>query len=124
MKNKKLFDLDKDQKDFLQRVSAKCGLDRLSTQTVWEFTLFTMLMDIAENPDSAYNVLQIPYVGKILFKESKEYPGEYDTFLALNDSVKELAKKAKKGDLKDLIEYFSEKFIKGTIKNAESQLID
>ena len=67
MKNKKLFDLDKDQKDFLQRVSAKCGLDRLSTQTVWEFTLFTMLMDIAENPDSAYNVLQIPYIGNILF---------------------------------------------------------
>ena len=124
MKAKKILKLDKEQKDFLQKVSSYCGLDRSSTQTVWEYTIFTLLMSIAENQDSPYNVLQIPYMGKILFKESKENPNEYDTFLALNDNIKDLAKKAKKGDLKDLIEYYSEKFIKGTVKGIESQVSD
>jgi len=124
LKTKKIFELDKDQKDFLQKVSSYCGLDRSSTQTVWEYTIYTMLMDIAENPESPYNVLQIPYMGKILFKESKENPGEYDMFLSLNDNIKDLAKKAKQGDLKDLINYYTEKFIRGTVKNVESQLTE
>jgi len=118
--NTKILELDKDQKDFLQKVSSYCGLDRASTQTVWEYTIFTMLMEIAENPDQPYNILQIPYLGKILFKESKEHPGEYDTFLALNDNIKELAKKAKKGNLQDLITYFSDKFIKSSLKQIEN----
>lgn len=119
MKSKKIFELDKEQRDFLQKVSSYCGLDRASTQVVWEFTIFTMLMEIAENPDCSYNVLQIPYLGKILFKESRENPNEYDMFLSLNDNIKDLAKKAKKGNLQDLISYFSEKFIKSSIKELE-----
>ena len=124
MKTKKIFELDKDQKDFLQKVSSYCGLDRSSTQTVWEYTIYTMLMGIAENPESPYSVLQIPFMGKILFKESKENPGEYDMFLSLNDNIKDLAKKAKQGDLKDLINYYTEKFVRGTVKNVESQLTE
>ena len=118
----KLLDLDKEQKEFLQKVGSYCGLDKQSVQTVMEYVVFTMLLDIAENPDKPYNVLQLPYLGKILFKDSKEYPGEYDVFLSLSDNFKSLAKKAKKKDLQELIEYYSEKFIKGTVRQLETSV--
>jgi hypothetical protein len=51
----KLLDLDKEQKEFLQKVGSYCGLDKQSVQTVMEYVVFTMLLDIAENPDKPYN---------------------------------------------------------------------
>ena len=117
----KLLDLDKDQREFLQKVSSYCGLDKGSVQSLWEYTVFAILLDIAENPDKPYNVIQIPFMGKILFKESKEYPGEYDTFLALSETFKNLAKKVKKGDLQNIIDYYSEKFVKGTVRQLEQE---
>ena len=117
----KLLDLDKDQREFLQKVRSYCGLDKGSVQSLWEYTVFATLLDIAENPDKPYNVIQIPFMGKILFKESKEYPGEYDTFLALNDTFKNLAKKVKNGDLQNIIDYYSEKFVKGTVRQLEQE---
>lgn len=114
-KHQKLFELDKEQKDLLQRVAADTGLRRSSIQKVWEYTIYALLMTIAENSDATYNVIPVPHIGKILLKESKENEGEYDTFLMVFDSLKEQIKKIKKGDLRDLISYYDENFIDCTI---------
>lgn len=114
-KHQKLFELDKEQKDLLQRVAADTGLRRSSIQKVWEYTIYALLMSIAENSDSTYNVIPVPHIGKILLKESKENEGEYDTFLMVFDSLKDQIKKIKKGDLRDLISYYDENFIDCTI---------
>lgn len=115
----KLFENDKEQRDLLNKIASLCGIKRTSVQQVWEYTIYCLLISVMENRDATYNVLPIPYLGKILFKESKEHQGEFDTFLMIYDSVKEELKKVKKGDMKDLINYFDKNFIEKTIQDIE-----
>lgn len=121
--NSPIFDIDRDQKEFLTKVGAECGLDKASMLTSWEYTAFAAILDIAEHPDRPYNIIQIPFIGKILFKPSKDEPGQYDTFLSLNSSFKELAAKAKEGNLEDIIRFYSDHFIKTTVKCLEQQAL-
>lgn len=115
----KLFENDKKQKDFLNKVSAVSGIKRASIQKVWEYTIYTMLLDISEDKDAVYNELQIPFLGKVLLKESKDYPGDYDMFLLIFDSIKESIKKIKKNDMRDLIEFFDKNFIEKALENVD-----
>lgn len=118
MKNK-LFECDKEQKDLLNKVASVCGIKRASVQKVWEFTMYCIYLQIMEHKDDTYNVIPVPYLGKILLKESKEYKGDYDTFLMVFDSVKEQIKKVKKDDMRDLIAYFDENFIDKAIEDLQ-----
>lgn len=116
----KLFENSKEQKDLLDRVSSLCGIKRSSVQKVWEYTIYALLMQIYENKEAAYNVLPVPFVGKILLKESKENPKEYDTFLMVYDFLKEEIKKVKDDDARDLISFFDEAFLSKTVNDLSA----
>lgn len=107
--------MDKEQKDFIQKISSLSGIKKSSIQMVWEYTMYAMFLDLLENKGKNYSTILVPYLGKILIKESKENPGELDTFLSLSESIKDELIKVKKDNTVDLINYFQENFIDKTI---------
>lgn len=116
----KIFDSDKDLKAFLQRVSSISGIKKSSIQQVWEYTIYAMFLDILENSEAKFTTLPIPYVGKVLLRDSKTEQDDYDVFLALTDSFKDELNKIKKGNIVDLIKYFQEHFINEICNEIES----
>lgn len=115
----KLFDLDRETKELLQDVAGMMGDKPSDVIAVWQHTIYTYFMHIFESPDKNYSVIKIPFIGKLLIKESKEEKGEFDILVSMDDAFKEQLRKAKKQDVSDLISYFQENNIEKTIDNIK-----
>lgn len=115
----KLFELDRETKELLQNVSAMTG-DKISdVVAIWQHTIYAYFMQILESSDKNYSTIKIPFVGKILIKESKEEKGEFDYLVSIDENFKEQLRKTKKQDLSDLISYFQENNIEKTVDNIK-----
>lgn len=115
--NSKLFELDRETKELLQNVAAMMGDKPADIIAVWQHTIYTYFISFLESSDKNYNVIKIPFIGKILLRESKEEKGEFDVLVSLDDSFKEQLRKCKKQNMTDLISYFQENNIEKTIEN-------
>lgn len=114
----KSFDLDADTKQMLQEISATFGVKNEIVKEVWEFTLFTILLKIAGNPDKRQRI-NIPYLGHLLLrdegiKQDEDGNAYHDisTLIALSDNFKNLYTKVCKGQFDELSEYLDENYIK------------
>jgi agmatine/peptidylarginine deiminase len=117
----KLFTISADEKQLLQKISSLCGIKQEIIKEIWQFTLFTSFIDILENKDKSYNIIQIPFLGKILIKPDKEKPGEYENFFILNEDTKNIVKKIKSGSETELIKYFQDNFINKVLNNIDTK---
>jgi hypothetical protein len=115
----KLFTISSDEKQLLQKISSLCGVKQEIIKEIWQFTLFTSFLEILENKDKNYNIIQIPFLGKILIKPDKEKPGEFENFFVLNDDTKSIIKKIKNGYETELIQYFQDNFINKVLENID-----
>lgn len=118
MKN---FEIDNETKQMIQEISATFGVKSEIIREVWEFTIFTILLKVAENPDKAQAV-NIPFFGHIRLKDNgiiKESDGtEYhdiQPIVALSDSFKKLYINTLKNQYGELSDYLEEKYIKPVI---------
>lgn len=115
----KLFELDRETKELLTDVASMTGDKPSDVIAIWQHTIYAYFMRIFESPDKNYSTIKIPYIGKILIKESKEEKGQFDIFMSIDDSFKEQLRKIKKSDTSDLISYFQENNIEKTIDNIK-----
>lgn len=115
MKN---FDMDYDTKQMLQEISATMGVKNEIVKEVWEFTLFAILLKVAENPDKRQRI-NIPYIGHLLLKdngikqdENKNAYHDIEPLVALSENFKNLYLKACDKQYDELSEYIEENYIK------------
>jgi hypothetical protein len=115
----KLFTISSDEKQLLQKISSLCGVKQEIIKEIWQFTLFSSFLEILENKDKNYNIISIPFLGKILIKPDKEKPGELENFFILNEDTKSIIKKIKNGYETELIQYFQDNFINRVLENID-----
>jgi len=113
----KLFIMDSEQKELIQKISALCGIKQDIIKQVWQFTIFNVLLQLLEDKDKNFNILQIPFFGKILLKPDPEKKGSFESFLALNPNFKEIISSVKSGNETGLISFFQENFINKVLDN-------
>jgi hypothetical protein len=116
----KLFTISAEEKQLLQKISSLCGVKQEIIKEIWQFTLFNSFLDLLENKDKNYNILSVPFLGKLLVKPDKENPGEFENFFILNEETKSIIKKIKNGYETDLIQYFQENFINKVLENIDN----
>ena len=109
--------MDSEQKELIQKISALCGIKQDIIKQVWQFTIFSILLQLLEEKNKDFNVLQIPFFGKILMKPDEEKKGEFESFLALNSNFKDIIKSVKSGNETGLIAFFQENFINKVLDN-------
>ena len=121
--------MSNDSKIMLQRIAATLGIKEEIVREVWEFTLFTMLLDVAgdveKNPDG-FQVIEIPYFGKIRLKdngiitdENGEAYHDIQPLVAMSDTFKKLYSKVCKGQYSELSEFLEENYIKPVIQEIK-----
>ena len=118
---KKLFNVDSDTKKMLQSISNTFLVPNDLVNRVWEYTIFTMALKIAEGAEE--DKITIPYIGS-LFLENKgnviDKNGQAQVnighYLELSDSFKEIYKNVKNGSFNCLSDYFDENYIKKVIE--------
>jgi hypothetical protein len=114
----KTFDMDSDTKQMLQEISATFGVKNEIIKEVWEYTIFTVLLKIAENPDKRQQI-NIPFLGHMLLKdngikqdENNNTYRDIEPLVALSENFKNLYVKACRGQFDELSEYLEENYIK------------
>lgn len=123
MKN---LDIDADTKQMLQEISATFGVKNEIVKEVWEFTLFTILLKVAENPEKRQNI-SIPYLGHMLLRDNGIKQNDdgvayhdIEPLICLSENFKNLYIKACKGQFGELSEYLEEVYIKPVIDEIEA----
>lgn len=121
----KSFDMDSETKQMLSEISATMGVKNEIVKEVWEFTLFTILLKVADNPEGPQRI-SIPYFGHFLLRdkgittdENGEAYHDIDTLVALSDNFKNLYLKATKGQFDELSEFLQENYIKPVIQEIK-----
>jgi hypothetical protein len=117
---KKLFQEDSEQKELIQKISALCGLKKDIIKQVWQYTFFQIYLNLLEEKENkhnqkSYNIIQIPYIGKIIIRLNQEK--ELEPFIIMNPDFKGMLKNIQDGDETGLIQFFQENFINKTIDN-------
>ena len=113
----KLFVMDNEQKELIQKISALCGIKQDIIKQVWQYTIFNLLLQLLENKDKTLNTIQIPFFGKVVVRPDQEVKGEFEAFLALNPNFRETIKTIKAGNETGLIAFFQENFINKILDN-------
>jgi hypothetical protein len=116
----KLFQEDSEQKELIQKISALCGLKKDIIKQVWQYTFFQVYLNLLEEKENkrnqkSYNMISIPYIGKIVLRSNQEK--ELEPFIILNQDFKNVIKNIQNGDETGLIQFFQENFINKTIDN-------
>ena len=118
----KLFSVDSDTKEALQSISSAMGAKQDIVKASWEYTIFSMLMKVAEKDDGPIR-LTIPYIGNICIinkgnkiKDNKSIP-DLEAWLSLSDNFKELYQKCRNGFYGDLSDYMDQNYIDRVIDN-------
>jgi hypothetical protein len=120
----KLFIEDSEQKELLQKISALCGLKKDIIKQVWQYTFFQVYLNLLEEKDAPYNIVSIPYIGKMMVRPNKEKNGEFDPLFIFNEGFKSVYKNIKNGDETGLIQYFQENFINKTLDNIVDEVVE
>jgi CRISPR/Cas system-associated protein endoribonuclease Cas2 len=116
----KLFQEDSEQKELIQKISALCGLKKDIIKQVWQYTYFQVYLNLLEEKEDkhnqkSYNMINLPYIGKIVLRTNQEK--ELEPFIILNQDFKTMIKNIQNGDETGLIQFFQENFINKTIDN-------
>lgn len=117
----------KDTKELLQDVSSQFGLRVDVIKQVWEATLVTLFLKMAENPEAEHE-LQIPFIGKLKVKYKNSCSTGNSGYFTIVDSEIFLDEEFKNivGDVyyqgnTPLIDYIQNTLIKNTLENIKNQ---
>ena len=117
----------KDTKELLQDVSSQFGLRVDVIKQVWEATLVTLFLKMAENPEAEHE-LRIPFIGKLKVKYKNSCATGNSGYFTIVDSEIFLDEEFKNivGDVyyqgnTPLIDYIQNTLIKNTLENIKNQ---
>ena len=113
----KLFISDSEQKELITKISALCGLKQDIIKQVWMFTFFSTYLSLLEQRDKGITEIKLPYFGKIMLKFEDD--NSFESFLCMNQNVKDVIKNLRNGNDTGLIQFFTETFINRVIDNHD-----
>jgi hypothetical protein len=121
----KTFEMDSDTKQMLQEISATFGVKNEIIKEVWEYTIFTILLKISEDPEKRQSI-NIPYLGHMLLEDNGIVQDEngnayhdIEPLVALSENFKNLYMKVCRGRFDDLSEYLEENYIKPVLEEVK-----
>jgi hypothetical protein len=119
------FELTPQSKDMIQQIAALCGATKEDVRKVWEYTIFTMMLQIADT-NKPYDRLEIPFVGHLDFKllgkevdSNGKLQPEVETYVVPEDAFKRLYAKVKENGFGELSEYYQKNYIHKVVKNID-----
>ena len=117
----KTFETDQETRLILAEVSALLGIKAEVVKEVWEFTILSLLLKVADKPDNNSYSVSIPYIGRILLRKSIARADDgskkldVDPFISLSDKFKKLFYKVINGKYAELSEFVENAYLKKTI---------
>lgn len=120
-------DLDKDTKDFLMKVSALSSIKADVIKQVWEFTVASWYLQLADNPEKMTSI-NIPYFGKIgiRFKNEKlkddgNIQSEIDAWAVPSDNFSNMVGDIYNQARAPIVDFIQNELLKNTITNCEEK---
>lgn len=108
-------------------ISSLFGVKADIVRQVWQYTVFSMMLKVAEADETKLTRLVLPYIGTIGIKNngtiasSKGVEPDLDAFLSLSDTFKNLFSKSQDGNYGELSSYIQKKFLEPVISNINNQ---
>ena len=122
-----IFKEDDDTKKMILEISSLFGVKADIVRQVWQYTVFSMMLRVAEADETKLTRLSLPYIGTIGIKNngtiatSKGVEADLDAFLCLSDNFKSLFSKSQGGNYGELSSYIQKKFIEPVVSNINNQ---
>jgi hypothetical protein len=116
-----MFELNADTKKLLSDIASLFGVKVEIVKDIWEYTIFTYLLTMLENP-SKTNTIQIPFLGRAFLRveSTNEDDNSVTSFLSLNDEFKQVYKDIKEGKHTELADYIRRKYIDKVLDDTET----
>lgn len=121
-----IFKEDEDTKKMILEISSLFGVKADIVRQVWQYTVFSIMLRVAEADETKLTRIKIPYIGNIGIKNlgmvttPKGVEPDLDVFVSLSDTFKNLFFKSQGGDYSELSNYVQKKFIEPVMENINS----
>ena len=123
---KSIFKEDEDTKSMILEISSLFGVKADIVRQVWQYTVFSIMLRVAEADETKLTRVKIPYIGNMGIKNlgmittPKGVEPDLDVFISLSDTFKNLFLKSQGGDYGELSNYVQKKFIEPVIENLNN----
>jgi hypothetical protein len=114
-----MFELDTDTKKLLTDIAALFGVKVEIIKDIWEYTIFTYLLTMLENPSKTNNI-QIPFLGRVFLRVDSKEEENVTSFLALSEDFKQVYIDIKEGKHTKLSDYIRKKYLDKVLEDTES----
>lgn len=121
-----IFKEDEDTKKMILEISSLFGVKADIVRQVWQYTIFSIMLRVAEADETKITRVKLPYIGSMGIKNlgmittPKGVEPDLDVFIAISDTFKNLFMKTQGGDYGELSNYVQKKFIEPLIENINS----
>ena len=121
-----IFKEDEDTKSMILEISSLFGVKADIVRQVWQYTVFSIMLRVAEADETKLTRGKIPYIGNMGIKNlgmittPKGVEPDLDVFISLSDTFKNLFLKSQGGDYGELSNYVQKKFIEPVIENLNN----
>ena len=121
-----IFKEDEDTKSMILEISSLFGVKADIVRQVWQYTVFSIMLRVAEADETKLTRVKIPYIGNMGIKNlgmittPKGVEPDLDVFISLSDTFKNLFLKSQGGDYGELSNYVKKKFIEPVIENLNN----
>lgn len=121
-----IFKEDDDTKKMILEISSLFGVKADIVRQVWQYTVFSIMLRVAEADETKLTRIKIPYIGNMGIKNlgmittPKGVEPDLDVFVSLSDTFKNLFLKTQGGDYSELSNYVQKKFIEPVMENINS----
>ncbi len=121
-----IFKEDEDTKKMILEISSLFGVKADIVRQVWQYTIFSIMLRVAEADETKLTRVKLPYIGNMGIKNlgmittPKGVEPDLDVFISLSDTFKNLFMKTQGGDYGELSNYVQKKFIEPLIENINS----
>lgn len=121
-----IFKEDEDTKKMILEISSLFGVKADIVRQVWQYTIFSIMLRVAEADETKITRVKLPYIGSMGIKNlgmittPKGVEPDLDVFISLSDTFKNLFMKTQGGDYGELSNYVQKKFIEPLIENINS----
>ena len=129
-----IFKEDEDTKKMILEISSLFGVKADIVRQVWQYTVFSIMLRVAEADETKLTRIKIPYIGNIGIKNlgmittPKGVEPDLDVFVSLSDTFKNFiatncfcnCNKSQGGDYSELSNYVQKKFIEPVMENINT----
>ena len=121
-----IFKEDEDTKKMILEILSLFGVKADIVRQVWQYTIFSIMLRVAEADETKLTRVKLPYIGNMGIKNlgmvttPKGVEPDLDVFISLSDTFKNLFMKTQGGDYGELSNYVQKKFIEPLMENINS----